>query len=194
MTVAKPAFLCFLLAAGLFLSACKQESKVAAGSDPTGVYALVSVSGNKVPATITHDGVALQVRSGTFTIKADGTCSTKTAFVPPPGPENTLEVRASGCSQPSSVTAMYRRCQSRRPLSTGTRPALPNRRMRRAVVPSDCLPHQAKVIVSDSGVSGIPRKPAENRRPLLPEGLARTRQPPAWLPARRCRAFFRQRS
>jgi hypothetical protein len=105
--LATPAFLCFLLAAGLFLSACKQESKVAAGSDPTGVYALVSVSGNKVPATITHDGAALQVRSGTFTIKADGTCSTKTVFVPPSGSENTLEVRATYTKDGSQLTMQW---------------------------------------------------------------------------------------
>jgi len=73
--------LCCLLTAGLLLSACKPEAKVAEGGDPTGIYALVSVNGNKVPASVSHDGTALQVRSGTFTIKADGTCSTKTVFV-----------------------------------------------------------------------------------------------------------------
>ena len=75
--------LCVLLTAGLLLSACKPESKVAKDVDPTGVYTLVSVNGSTVPASVSHDGTPLQVRSGTFTIKADGTCSTKTGFVPP---------------------------------------------------------------------------------------------------------------
>ena len=87
--------LVFLLAAGILLFACKQETKVAAGADPTGVYALVSVNGNAVPASISHDGTALQVRSGSFTIKADGTCGTKTVFVPPSRTEATREVSAT---------------------------------------------------------------------------------------------------
>src|SRR6185369_12458700 len=86
--------LCFLLATGLLLSACKPEAKVAKVSDPAGVYTLVSVNGNPVPASISHDGTALQVRSGTFNIKADGMCSSKTVFVPPAGPEVTREVSA----------------------------------------------------------------------------------------------------
>jgi hypothetical protein len=100
--------LCFLLTAGLLLSACKQEAKVAQGGDPTGVYALVSVNGNKVPASISHDGTALQVRSGTFTIEADGTCSTKTIFVPPSGAETAREVSASYTKEGSKLTMQWK--------------------------------------------------------------------------------------
>ena len=59
------------LAAALLLSACKPEAKVAPGGDSTGVYTLVSVNGNPVPATVAHEGTAIQVRSGLFTIKAE---------------------------------------------------------------------------------------------------------------------------
>ena len=96
-----------LLTAGLLLSACKQETKVAAGVDPTGVYALVSVNGNAVPASVSHDGTALQVRSGSFTFKADGTCSTKTVFVPPSGTEATREVSATYTKEGSKLTMQW---------------------------------------------------------------------------------------
>jgi hypothetical protein len=100
--------LCVLLTAGLLLSACKQEAKVAKDVDPTGDYALVSVNGSTVPASISHDGTALQVRSGTFTIKADGTCSTKTVFVPPSGTEAAREVSATYTKEGSKLTMQWK--------------------------------------------------------------------------------------
>ena len=82
-----------LLAAGLFLSGC--GAKVASGNDPAGVYTLVTVNGSKVPAAISHEGANLQVRSGTFTINANGTCSSKLVFLPPSGAEASREVKAT---------------------------------------------------------------------------------------------------
>ena len=99
--------MCVLLTAGLLLSACKPEAQVAKDVDPTGVYALVSVNGNAVPASVSHDGTALQVRSGTFTIKADGTCGTKTVFVPPSGQEATREVSATYTKEGSKLTMKW---------------------------------------------------------------------------------------
>jgi hypothetical protein len=99
--------LLFLLTAGILLSACKQESKVATGADPTGVYSLVSVNGNKVPASVSHDGTALQVRSGSFAIKADGTCGTTTVFVPPSGKEATRDVSATYTKDGSKLTMQW---------------------------------------------------------------------------------------
>ena len=86
---------CLLLALGVFLSACQQGGNVVKGKDFTGVYTLETVNGNKVPAIISHDGTALQIRSGTFTINADGTCSSRMVFVPPSGAEATREVSAT---------------------------------------------------------------------------------------------------
>jgi len=94
-TVHHAAQLGLLLAVGLSLSACKQEAKVTPGNGSTGVYTLVTVNGNKVPASISHDGVAVEIRSGSFTINADGTCASKTCFVPPKGTEVTREVSAT---------------------------------------------------------------------------------------------------
>ena len=107
ITIAKATLLCFLLTAGLLLSACKQESNVATGGKPTGVYTLVSVSGKRVPASVTNDGVALQVRSGTFTINADGTCGTKTIFVPPSGSATTNEASATYTQDGSKLTMQW---------------------------------------------------------------------------------------
>lgn len=100
--------LCLLLAAGLFVSACQPEAKVEKNADPTGVYALVSVNGSKVPASVSHDGTSLQVRSGTFTIKADGTCGTKTVFVPPSGSEVAREVTATYTKEGSKLTMQWK--------------------------------------------------------------------------------------
>jgi len=109
ITITKHALHLFLLlTAGLALSACKPEAKVAKGGDPAGVYSLVSVNGNKVPASVSHDGTALQVRSGTFTINADGTCSTKTVFVPPSGTEAAREVNATYTKDGSKLTMQWK--------------------------------------------------------------------------------------
>jgi hypothetical protein len=99
--------LCFVLTVGLLWSACRQEAKVTTGSDQSGIFALATVNGNQVPASVSHDGVALQVRSGTFTIKADGTCSTKTIFAPPSGPEVTREVSATYTKEGSKLTMQW---------------------------------------------------------------------------------------
>lgn len=60
-----------------------------------------------MPASVSHEGVALQVRSGTFTFKADGTCSTKTTFVPPLGSEVAREVSATYTKVGSKLTMQW---------------------------------------------------------------------------------------
>jgi hypothetical protein len=99
--------LCCLLSLGLFLSACKQ-AQVANSSDLAGVYTLISVNGKTVPASVTHEGAALQVRSGSFTINNDGTCGTKTVFVPPSGAEATREVNATYTQDGSKLTMQWK--------------------------------------------------------------------------------------
>lgn len=59
-----------------------------------GHYTLVEVDGRAVPTTVDHDGTALEIRSGTFSIGSDGRCSTTTVFVPPSGRELAREVHA----------------------------------------------------------------------------------------------------
>jgi ketosteroid isomerase-like protein len=69
-----------------------EESKA---NDPAGFYTLVAVNGSKLPATVSHGEVEIQVHSGAFTINADGTCSTKTIFGIPSGDKITREVSAT---------------------------------------------------------------------------------------------------
>jgi hypothetical protein len=100
--------LCFVLAAGLIMSACAKQESTPNNADFAGVYALVSVNGSHVPASITHESVALQVSSGTFTISADGTCSTKTVFAPPSGTEVKREVSATYTKDGSQLTMLWK--------------------------------------------------------------------------------------
>lgn len=100
--------LCFVLATGLVMCSCAKQGSALKPADFTGVYALVSVDGKPVPANITHDGAALQVRSGTFIINADGTCRTKTAFVPPSGTEIRRDVSATYTRNGSKLTMQWK--------------------------------------------------------------------------------------
>ena len=97
-----------ILAIGLLLSACKQETKVANANDASGIYTLVTVNGNKVPTKMAHDGVGLEIRSGAFTINADGTCSSKMVFVPPTGTEATRDGSATYTREGSKLKMQWK--------------------------------------------------------------------------------------
>jgi hypothetical protein len=98
----------FVVVAGLVLSACQKQLTKVNAPDIAGVYALVSVNAKPVPANAPHQGATLQVRSGTFTINADGTCSTKTIFVPPSGTEVAREVSATYTQDGSRLTMQWK--------------------------------------------------------------------------------------
>lgn len=99
--------LSLILIAGLVLSGCSKQEVSFTKKDHVGVFTLLSVNGNVVPASVSHDGVSLQVRSGSFTINADGTCSSITVFVPPTGTELTREVAATYTIGGSSLTMQW---------------------------------------------------------------------------------------
>jgi hypothetical protein len=105
---AKLALWFILLTGGLFLIACNQEEKVTKSENFEGAYTLVTVNGNQVPTSVSHEGANLQVRSGSFTIKADGTCATKTTFIPPNGTEATREVSATYTKNGSKLTMQWK--------------------------------------------------------------------------------------
>jgi len=86
---------CCAVVGAVLIPACRQQQTTATGADPAGVYALVSVDGKRLPATVSHGNAELQVRSGSFRINADGTCSSKITMVPPSGTEATREVSAT---------------------------------------------------------------------------------------------------
>jgi hypothetical protein len=99
---------CFAVAVVIFISAFQKQQTTASTADPTGVYKLVSVDGKTVPASVSHEGTTLQIRSGAFTINADGTCSSKMIFVPPSGTEATLEVSATYTKEGSKLTMQWK--------------------------------------------------------------------------------------
>ena len=97
----------FFLVAIPLLSA---RAPAAAGPDHgdiAGVYALVSVNGANVPATLEHEGAKLVIRSGAFTINADGTCLSKMVFLPPSGPEVTRVVKAIYTREGTRLTMQW---------------------------------------------------------------------------------------
>ena len=98
-----------LLAAALALPACGHRTSLSKAPEPAGVYSLVSVNGKPVPATVSHDGANLEVRSGTFTIGDDGTCLSKILFVPPTGAEVLREVKATYTQAGSELTMRWER-------------------------------------------------------------------------------------
>ena len=87
---------------------CEQEAKVAADTNPVGTYTLVSVDGNKVPCAVKHEGKeGLTVKSGTFVIDADGTCSSKVTFTTPTGSDASREVKATYTQAGSKLTMKW---------------------------------------------------------------------------------------
>jgi len=83
-----------VMIAVLFLAACQTADTSVDNNDITGIYYLVKVDGAAVPTTVSHDGVALGVRSGVFIISDNGTCFSRIRFVPAGGDAMTREAHA----------------------------------------------------------------------------------------------------
>ena len=63
------------LLAGLLLCAfARGQDTNPPALSPVGVYELVSVDGKTVPGTISHEGTAMDISSGSFTITTNGQC------------------------------------------------------------------------------------------------------------------------
>ena len=92
----------------LAAAGCNQKPPVAAAADPTGTYTLVSVDGKNVPCTVQHEGHTLEVKSGAIILNADGSCSSKTVFVPPSGNDVSNEVAATYTRQGSNFTMQWK--------------------------------------------------------------------------------------
>ncbi len=105
-----PFFVLSLLAAASLVGCNRQPTTVAATatvSDPAGTYTLVSIDGKNVPCTINHEGATPTIKSGSFVINADGTCSSKMVFSMPQGPENTREVKATYTREGKTLTMKW---------------------------------------------------------------------------------------
>jgi hypothetical protein len=105
-----PRLVALCLLAGLLLLAftgCKNNASTPAASNPAGVYALVSVDGKDVPCSLTHEGAAMTVKSGVFTINADGTCRSLITFSVPPQGDMSREVKAAYTQQGAELTMRW---------------------------------------------------------------------------------------
>jgi hypothetical protein len=107
-----PRFKAFcLLTATMLLAAtgCKPGADANANTDPTGVYTLVSVDGKNVPCDLTHEGVTLTVKSGAFTVTADGHCRSQMTFSVPQRGDMSREVNATYTRQGAELTMQWER-------------------------------------------------------------------------------------
>jgi hypothetical protein len=75
--------------------------------DIAGSYTLVSINGKTLPFTVTHEGPGIQVTSGTFTIRPDGTCTSVVAFLVPSGQSQSREVSATYARDGSKLTMQW---------------------------------------------------------------------------------------
>lgn len=75
-----------LLLMALGLTGCKDSTPARPSADSGGTaqiageYALVSVDGKPVPCVVSHEGADVNMKSGVFTITADGTCRSVSTF------------------------------------------------------------------------------------------------------------------
>ena len=72
----------------------------------TGIYTLIEVNGKTLPTTVSH-GAQLEILSGTFTITADKTCTSKIAIRVPNGEVVVKEVKASFTQEGSTLTMKW---------------------------------------------------------------------------------------
>ena len=98
-----------LLVLLLALAGCTTATKTAADTNPAGAYTLVSVNGQAVPCNLTHEGVAMIVKSGSFIINADDTCRSISVFAVPPHPDIHREVNATYTQTGAELTIRWQR-------------------------------------------------------------------------------------
>jgi hypothetical protein len=98
-----------LFTATLLLAAtgCKPGADPNANADPAGVYSLVTVNGKNVPCGLTHEGVTLTVKSGVFTITADGRCRSQMTFSVPQRGDMSRDVKATYTRQGNELTMQW---------------------------------------------------------------------------------------
>jgi hypothetical protein len=94
-------------------TACKKDGKVVADTNPAGTYALVSVDGKAVPCELQHEGHTMGVKSGSFIINPEGTCSSKILVS---GRDAAIEVKATYKQNGSKLTMKWERAG----MTTGT--------------------------------------------------------------------------
>ena len=87
--------------------ACNSARRHSSRGGFVAVYTLVSVDGKGLPATVSHGGTQLQVKSGTMTFRPEQRCVSKTVFVPPSTTQIVREVAASYTTTGSNLTMKW---------------------------------------------------------------------------------------
>ena len=93
--------------AGSIASAPFAGAQVAEPYDQAVIYTLVSVNGHELPTTVAHGKAKISVRSGTFTIKADGTCTSMVEFEMPSNAVVTRDIRAKYVREGSKLQMQW---------------------------------------------------------------------------------------
>lgn len=96
--------LAFLILCALARGHAQTADKAA--TSPVGVYTLVSVDGKHVPCTINHDGRAMNVQSGTFTISTNGQI-TSVMTISVGDKKRSIETRASYTEKGTELTMKW---------------------------------------------------------------------------------------
>ncbi len=96
-----------LLALLLALAGAGCKTKATAELNPTGIYTLISVAGQNVPGSLTHEGVAMLVKSGSLTLNADGSGRSMMVFAVPPQPDDRREVMATYTQTGTELTLRW---------------------------------------------------------------------------------------
>lgn len=91
----------------LALTGCKNTATTAAAINPAGVYTLVSVDGKTVPCSLTHEGAAMIVKSGSMIFNGDGTCRSLSVFAVPPYKDVHREVKATYTQKGAELTMRW---------------------------------------------------------------------------------------
>jgi hypothetical protein len=76
-------------------------------ADVSGTYVLVSINGSALPYTMTHEPPGVRVTSGSFTINADGTCTSDVSFVLPSGEAMSRPVSATWTRDGAKLTMSW---------------------------------------------------------------------------------------
>jgi hypothetical protein len=114
LNLASPRFWALGLMAGIFLvlalglTGCHAASVAPAAPDITGAYTLVSVDGKPLPCVISHENAEIHVKSGVFTIKADGTCRSESVFAVSGYPDTKRVVEADYTLSGTNLTMRWK--------------------------------------------------------------------------------------
>jgi hypothetical protein len=89
------------------LTGCTRGDPDLAKVDPAGTYSLVSLDGKAVPCEVMHGETPMTIKSGVFTINADGTCQSLMKFSVAGHEDVSREVQATYTLQGAQLTMKW---------------------------------------------------------------------------------------